>query len=471
MSEKIIQSTGLYKTFPRKGGAAQTATHYCPGCGHGVLTKLIGEAMHDLEIQDRAVMISPVGCAVFAYYYFDCGNIQVPHGRAPAVATGVSRATDNIVISYQGDGDLASIGLNETLQAANRGEKLAVFFVNNTVYGMTGGQMAPTTLVGEKTVTCPDGRDPMTQGYPLHMCELISNLKAPVFVERVALTDPVHIRKARTAIRKALQIQKEGKGYTFVEVLCACPTNLGMSTEKTNEWINEVMAKEFPVQNFRDNTAEAPVVERAVSDFSTEALDKIFDIAEKSDLIEAPAAGQDVQVKIAGFGGQGVLSLGIMLTQASMAVGRETSWYPSYGPEQRGGTSNCSVTISDEPIGSPVVYHPDLLVALNRPSLERFKNDVKKGGVILYDAIMGEVEMPEGVRGIAIPAQQLADEGGNSRGANTVMFSAICSLGITRLPAQAFEHALNQSFAKKPKLIPMNAALFKYVQEWMAKNN
>ncbi|MBO7741431.1 MAG: 2-oxoacid:acceptor oxidoreductase family protein, partial [Victivallales bacterium] len=243
------------------------------------------------------------------------------------------------------------------------------------------------------------------------------------------------------------------------------------STEKTNEWINEVMAKEFPVQNFRDNTAEAPVVERAVSDFSTEALDKIFDIAEKSDLIEAPAAGQDVQVKIAGFGGQGVLSLGIMLTQASMAVGRETSWYPSYGPEQRGGTSNCSVTISDEPIGSPVVYHPDLLVALNRPSLERFKNDVKKGGVILYDAIMGEVEMPEGVRGIAIPAQQLADEGGNSRGANTVMFSAICSLGITRLPAQAFEHALNQSFAKKPKLIPMNAALFKYVQEWMAKNN
>ena len=182
MSERIICTKGIYDEFPRKGinNPAPSATHYCPGCGHGILHKLIGEAMADLGIQDRTIMISPVGCSVFAYYYFDCGNIQVAHGRAPAVATGVSRATDNIVISYQGDGDLASIGLNETLQAANRGEKMAVFFINNTVYGMTGGQMAPTTLVGEKTVTCPDGRDPMTQGYPLHMCELVSSLKAPV---------------------------------------------------------------------------------------------------------------------------------------------------------------------------------------------------------------------------------------------------------------------------------------------------
>ncbi len=467
MSEKVIQSTGLYKSFPRKGGAAQTATHYCPGCGHGVLTKLIGEALHDLEIQDRAVMISPVGCAVFAYYYFDCGNIQVAHGRAPAVGTGVSRATDQVVISYQGDGDLASIGLNETLQAANRGEKMAVFFVNNTVYGMTGGQMAPTTLVGEKTVTCPNGRDPLTQGYPLHMCELINNLQAPVFVERVALTDPAHIRKARAAIRKALTIQKEGKGYTFVEVLSACPTNLKMDTTKTNEWINEVMSKEFPIQNFRDNTATAETIVRPIPDFSKDALDKIFDNTTAQDLIPAEPSGNDVQVKIAGFGGQGVLSLGLMLTQAAMATGRQVSWYPSYGPEQRGGTSNCSVTISDNPIGSPVVYHPDLLVALNRPSLERFKNDVKPGGVILYDAVMGDVEIPEGITGIAVPAQQLADEGGNPRGANTVMFGVISSLSVTKLPKEAFAHALSQSFAKKPKLIPCNDALLKFVQNWM----
>ena len=470
MSEKIIKTTGLYKSFPRKGGAAQTATHYCPGCGHGVLHKLIGEALHDLEIQDSAVMISPVGCSVFAYYYFDCGNIQVAHGRAPAVATGVSRATDKVVISYQGDGDLASIGLNETMQAANRGEKIAVFFVNNTVYGMTGGQMAPTTLVGEKTVTCPNGRDPMTQGYPVHMCELISTLKAPVFVERVALTDPAHIRQARTVIRKALQIQKEGKGYTFVEVLSACPTNLKMSTVDTNKWVNEVMTKEYPLGNFRDNTAEAAEIVRAKSDFSKEALDKLFG-AGKGD--EKAASGEelpDVQVKIAGFGGQGVLSLGTMIAQAGLSVGRNVSWYPSYGPEQRGGTSNCSVTLATHAIGSPVIYRPDLLVAMNRPSLEKFKNDVKPGGVIVYDAIMGEVEMPAGIKGIAVPAQQLADEAGNPKGANTVMFGVIAALGVTRLPDVAFRNALANSFAKKPQLIPVNEKLLDFVRDWAKKN-
>ena len=467
MSEKIIQSTGLYKSFPRKGGSAQTATHYCPGCGHGVLHKLIGEALHDLGIQDDTVMISPVGCAVFAYYYFDCGNIQVAHGRAPAVATGVSRATDKVVISYQGDGDLASIGLNETMQAANRGEKMAVFFVNNTVYGMTGGQMAPTTLIGEKTVTCPNGRDPLTQGYPLHMCELVSQLKAPVFVERVALTDIAHIRKARTVIRKALQLQKEGKGYTFVEVLSACPTNLHLSPNKTNEWVNEVMTKEFPLGNFRDTSAEAQKVERSVSDFTTAKLEEVFEVAQEGARLEAQPVGEDVQVKISGFGGQGVLSLGTMLTQAAALTGRQVSWYPSYGPEQRGGTSNCSVTISDHAIGSPVVYHPDLLVAMNRPSLERFKNDVKPGGIIMYDAVMGDVEIPEGVRGVAVPAAQLAAEGGNPKGANTVMFAVISGLGVCRLPAAAFEQALAGSFAKKPALIPVNAKLLEYVLAWV----
>ena len=166
--EKIIQKPkSILKEYTRKGGSAPTATHYCPGCGHGILHKLIGEAIDDLGIQNRTVMTSPVGCAVFAYYYFDCGHVQVAHGRAPAVGTGLSRAEeDAVVILYQGDGDLASIGLNETIQAANRGEKMAVFFVNNTVYGMTGGQMAPTTLVGEVTVTCQGGRDPRYTGYP-----------------------------------------------------------------------------------------------------------------------------------------------------------------------------------------------------------------------------------------------------------------------------------------------------------------
>lgn len=470
MSEKVLQTKGLYQSFPRKGGAAPTATHYCPGCGHGILHKLIGEALADFGLQDRTVMISPVGCAVFAYYYFDCGNIQVAHGRAPAVATGLSRATDHVVISYQGDGDLASIGLNETLQAANRGEKIAVFFVNNSVYGMTGGQMAPTTLIGEKTITCLDGRDPMTQGYPLHMCELISTLKAPVFVERVALTDMGNIRKARHAVRKALELQRDGKGYTFVEVLAPCPTNLGLSSIANDEWINTEMVKEFPLGNYRDLSASAPPIARATSDFSRASLDQAFGLAEIPAAV--PCAGQEgeTHVKIAGFGGQGVLSLGIMLTQAAQSVGRKVSWYPSYGPEQRGGTANCSVIVSSEMIGSPVVYNPDLLVAMNLPSFERFKGDVKPGGVVMYDASMGEVEVPDGIKAVAIPAQELADQAGNSRGANTIMFGVMLALGITRLPRQAFVKALEENFAKKPKLIAPNVALLDVAAEWVKAN-
>lgn len=472
MSEKVICTQGIYPEFPRKGpSAAPAATHYCPGCGHGVLHKLIGEALAELGLQDQTVTISPVGCAVFAYYYFDTGNIQVAHGRAPAVATGVSRATDKVVISYQGDGDLASIGLNETLQAANRGEKIAVFFVNNTVYGMTGGQMAPTTLIGEKTITCINGRDPLTQGYPLHMCELINSLKAPVFVERVAVSDIKNIRNARRAVRKALEIQRDGKGYAFVEVLSPCPTNLGTNSVKNNDFINNEMAKEFPIQNFRDHSATAERVVRSESDFSKEKLDALFELADIPEtLVHDTTNFEEAQVKIAGFGGQGVLSLGIMLTQAAQAAGMKVSWYPSYGPEQRGGTSNCSVIVSSKPIGSPVVYEPDLLVAMNRPSLERFKNDVKPGGVIMYDANMGEVELPAGVKGVAVPAQTLAEEAGSNRAANTIMFGVMLELGITRLPEAAFARALEANFAKKPKLIPLNLKILEFAKEWVRKN-
>ena len=177
--EKVIGGhPGLMQPFPAKGGPPPQLRIIVAGCGHGILHKLIGEAMIDLGIQDRCVVISPVGCAVFAYYYLDCGHVQAAHGRAPAVGTGISRAEDDaVVISYQGDGDLASIGLNETIQAANRGEKMAVFFVNNTVYGMTGGQMAPTTLIGEVTATTPQGRDARDMGYPIHMCELLDTLE------------------------------------------------------------------------------------------------------------------------------------------------------------------------------------------------------------------------------------------------------------------------------------------------------
>jgi len=458
--EKIIGGhSGLYPEFPRKGGAAPTATHYCPGCGHGILHKLIGEAMADLEIQDRCVVISPVGCAVFAYYYLDCGHFQAAHGRAPAIATGISRAEDNaIVISYQGDGDLASIGLNETIQAASRGEKMAVFFVNNTVYGMTGGQMAPTTLIGEVTATTPRGRDPVQSGYPMHVCEILDTLKAPVYIERVSLSDIDHIRKARRAVRRALEIQRNKLGYSFVEFLSPCPTILRKDARGVAKFINEEMEREFPLKKFRDlSAAEARPIVRPESDFSKETLDQLFGCEGGVCVQFVPDPEfSPKSVKIAGFGGQGVLSMGLALAQAAFGSGRFVSWYPDYGPEQRGGTSNCTVVISGEPIGSPTSDNPDVLVAFNRPSLEKFAGTVRKGGVILYDSLAGQFQPPDGVRAISIPATQIAAEMGAHQAANTAMFGALREAGSLGLPEEAYANAFRISFAKKPKLIPLN---------------
>ena len=456
--EKVIGPGGFYDVFERKGGSAPTATHYCPGCGHGILHKIIANTMDDLGIQDRCVLMSPVGCSVFAYYYLDCGHVQAAHGRAPAIATGISRAEDDAIpISYQGDGDLASIGLNETVQAANRGEKMAVFFVNNTVYGMTGGQMAPTTLVGEVTATTPAGRDPRDSGYPIHICELLDTLKAPVFIERVSLSNINHIRKARRAVRKALEIQRDKKGYAFVEFLSPCPTILRMDVRGIERFINEEMEREFPLKRFRDRSGETEPIERMDSDFSKDSLDGIFGLAGEEAIEVLTDPGFEVKgVKIAGFGGQGVLSMGLALAQAAYRSGRFVSWYPDYGPEQRGGTSNCSVVISGEPIGSPVVDNPDVLVAFNRPSLEKFAKDVKKGGLILYDSQAGAFEPPEGVAAIAVPATEIALSKGVEQATNTAMFGALMEKGDLGLPRDAFGGAFKRTFAKKPKLIPLN---------------
>ncbi|WP_414469766.1 2-oxoacid:acceptor oxidoreductase family protein [Methanobacterium sp. ACI-7] len=473
MDKKIIgKPRSLYDEFPRKGGSSPTATHYCPGCGHGILHKLIGEAIDELGIQERAVMTSPVGCAVFAYYYFDCGNVQVAHGRAPAVGTGLSRAEDNaIVMLYQGDGDLASIGLNETIQAANRGEKMAVFFINNTVYGMTGGQMAPTTLIGEVTVTCPEGRDPRFAGYPLHMCELIDNLKAPVYIERVSLSDVKNIRKAKIAVKKALKIQEEGKGYAFVEVLSPCPTNLRQDAVGAEKFINEEMEKEFPLRRFRDKSREIEPLCRGESDFSKESLDGIFDVATKSseDAIDDPEYDQK-SIKITGFGGQGVLSMGLTLAEAGMKARRHVSYYPSYGPEQRGGASNCVVVISGSVIGSPAVHEIDTLVSLNKPSLEEFKGEVKEGGLILYDSAIGEFEALEGVKAVSVPAFKIAKEHGVKRAGNTVMLGVLMSLGRAGIEGNMFKQAIEHTFSKKPKLIPINLEILEAGAQWAKKN-
>jgi 2-oxoglutarate ferredoxin oxidoreductase subunit beta len=242
----------MKKIFAYPRALSPKRTHYCPGCTHGVIHRLVAEAIDDLGIQERTVGIAPVGCAVLAYEYFDVDFQEAAHGRAPAVATGVKRVhPEAIVFSYQGDGDLASIGMAEIIHAATRGENITVVFVNNTVYGMTGGQMAPTTLPGQKTTTSPYGRDTATVGYPIRVCELLATLDGPSYLERVSVHDPKHIIKAGQAIKKAFAQQVAGKGFSLVEVLSSCPTNWGMTPEKALACVKEKLIPYYPLGVFR----------------------------------------------------------------------------------------------------------------------------------------------------------------------------------------------------------------------------
>ena len=228
--------------------------HYCPGCNHGIIHRLVAEVIDEMKLDGKVIGVAPVGCSVFAYDYFNCDMYEAAHGRAPAVATGIKRSVgkDTLVFTYQGDGDLASIGTAEIVHAAHRGEKITTIFVNNAIYGMTGGQMAPTTLVGMKATTCPNGRNPETEGYPMHMAEMIAQLKRPAFSGRFAVDTPANIMKTKNAIKKAFQNQLDGKGFSMVEILSNCPTNWGLSPLKTLDFIHEQTMGEFPLGVFKD---------------------------------------------------------------------------------------------------------------------------------------------------------------------------------------------------------------------------
>lgn len=222
--------------------------HYCPGCSHGIIHRLIAETMDELNIRDKTIGISPVGCAVFAYDYFNCDMQEAAHGRAPAVATGIKRVLpDHIVFTYQGDGDLASIGTAEIVHAAARNENITVIFINNAIYGMTGGQMAPTSLIGQVTTTSPYGRDVALTGYPVRISEMLATLEGVTYIERVSTHDISHIKKAKAAIKKAFSNQVNKKGFSLVEVLATCPTNWGMSPVESLQWIKEEMLPVFPL--------------------------------------------------------------------------------------------------------------------------------------------------------------------------------------------------------------------------------
>ena len=480
ITEKIIHGRpeGFFDTFERRPGPIKKNMHYCPGCGHGILHKLIAEAIADFDIKDKAVLIAPVGCAVFTYYYFDCFGISVPHGRSPAVATGLSRSNpENLVIGYQGDGDLGAIGFNHLLQAANRGENLAVFFVNNAIYGMTGGQMAPTSLPGQKTQTSPNGRSVNSEGYPLMVCEMVAALDAPVYVERCALSTTKHILAARRAVRKAFNYKITHKGFSIVEFLSGCPVNLKLNAREMNEFIDNQMVRYFPLGCFKDIAEERDPVHRPEGIYEPAAVKELLYpvqvVKSVDDNFRNPSAifKKERKIKLAGFGGQGVLSLGFMIATMGKLRNFNVSWLPSYGPEMRGGTANCSVILSRDTVGSPIVEeNSNLLIALNQPSLERFLPELKAHGVLLYDS--STMTLPANIGDdkivYCVAASDLARQLGDLKYANSVMLGALATMMEDYFLEgddkddfnRVFEEAIMDCFSSKQAVIQANINAF-----------
>jgi 2-oxoisovalerate ferredoxin oxidoreductase beta subunit len=456
--------------FPRferhahAAGLKGLTTHYCAGCGHGLVQKYLSQAVEELGVQDRVVLISPVGCAVFMYYYFDVGNSQAAHGRAPAVAIGHKLANpDSTVVAYQGDGDLASIGLAEILQACQLGYPLSFIFVNNAVFGMTGGQMAPTTLTNQKTSTTPKGRGRM-EGAPLRMAELVAQIDGPVYVERVALFDNKQRHRAALAIKKALRLQIENRGLGFVEVLAECPVHTRCTPTQAEEWVRDQMVPVFPLGVKKDVTVEPwfdPGRPTHDPDAVAAAVGATADAAPRCGArFPAHLDRRDVALKFAGAGGDGAQTIALLTTKAAIHEGFDATCIPSYGPESRGGTSYADVHIAPTEVLSPAAPSPHVLVVFNGESLDTFGPGVRPGGTILYDcAVIPEPPVLEHVRLIGIPFTRIALELGASRGKNMVALGALQA--ATRLfPEGAFLAALREALRQDAALLTMNETAF-----------
>jgi len=466
----------FYERFERHAhgeGLKAQSTHYCPGCGHGLIQKYLAEAIEELGIQDRTVAVSPVGCAVFMYFYLDVGNTQAAHGRAPAVAIAHKLANpEAVVVSYQGDGDLASIGLAEIFAAAELAIPLSVVFVNNAIYGMTGGQMAPTSLPGQVTATSPAGRG-VFEGQPLRMAELMAQLDGPIYVERVALYDPKQRTRAKKAIRKSLQLQIENRGFSFVEVLSECPTHLAMKPEEAEAWVRDTMTRFFPLGVKKEIAAE-PRPALPTPRYDAENLLSVIGAT-----LEAPprfAEGfpstldaHDVAVKFAGAGGDGAQTAAMLLTHSAIHEGFDATHIPSYGPESRGGTSYADVRIADGEVLSPAAPRPRVLVAFNAPSVAKFGPLVEAGGIVLYDsAVVPELPpLAPGVRALGVAFSTVAAELGKPMIKNVVALGALqAATGI--LPAESFVHTMHEALAKRAELVPLNEEAFRRGQEAIA---
>jgi 2-oxoisovalerate ferredoxin oxidoreductase beta subunit len=458
----------FYPRFERHAhgeGLKGLSTHYCPGCGHGLVHKFLAAAIEELGVQDRVVAISPVGCAVFLYYYLDVGNTQAAHGRAPAVGIGHKVANpDSIVISYQGDGDLASIGLAEIMQAAQLGLPMTFVFVNNAIYGMTGGQMAPTTLPGQTTTTTPRGRERL-QGGPLRMAELIAQMDGPVYVERVALYDAKQRHRAEQAIKKAIRLQVENRGLTFVEVLAECPTHLKMTPVEAEQWVKEHMLPYFPLGVKKDEAPE-PWFHLGTPTFEPAAvLDAIAVPRVKpprfARAFPAHLDPEDIAIKFAGAGGDGAQTMASLANRAAVNEGCDSTYIPSYGPESRGGTSYADLHVARGEVLSPAAPHPHVLVAFNRESLQKFGPTVRRGGIILYDAsVVAEVPTLEpGIQVVGIPFTQIALDLGAARVKNIVALGAF-QAATELFPPESLLSVLRLAFEHDCALLPLNEEAF-----------
>lgn len=463
----------FFETFERHAhgeGLKGHSTHYCPGCGHGLIHKYLAEAIDDLGIQDRTIAISPVGCSVFMYYYLDVGNSQAAHGRAPAVAIGHKMANpESIIVSYQGDGDLASIGLAEIMQAAQLGLPMTFIFVNNAIYGMTGGQMAPTTLMQQTTTTSPTGRTRL-MGEPLKMAETIGQLDGPVYVERCALFDNKQRVRSQKAIRKALQLQIDGKGLGFVEILSECPTHLHLSTEETENWVKENMVPIFPLGVKKDIEAE-PWFDLPRPSFAPEQLTEVIGgTSEKaprfSGQFPAHINSNDVAIKFAGAGGDGAQTIAMITTRTAISEGFDSTHIPSYGPESRGGTSYADVHIAKEEVLSPASPEPHILVAFNPPSLEKFGPKVQPGGVVIYDSsvVTEPPKLDSNVKMIGVPCARIAQDLGKKMVKNVVALGAMRA-ATELFPEESFLATMRQALKDQCALLALNEEAF----EWGAK--
>jgi 2-oxoisovalerate ferredoxin oxidoreductase beta subunit len=458
----------IYRKFERHShgeGIKGMSTHYCPGCGHGLAHKYLANAIEEAGVQERTVTVSPVGCSVFLFYYMDTGNTQAAHGRAPAVAVAHKLANPNaVVVAYQGDGDLGSIGIAEIISAAQQGIPITVIFINNAIYGMTGGQMAPTTLMAQKTSTSPHGRDRL-MGEPMKIAELMAQLDGTVYVERVALFNSKERIKAQKAISKAIRLQVEGKGFAFVEVLAECPTHLHISPRETQKWVAEKMVPIFPL-GVKKDVEKDPWFSLPAPNFDTQQMSKVIGASSEAEPRYAKGfpshiAASDIAFKLAGSGGDGAQTAALLLTYAAIVEGFDATHIPSYGPESRGGTSYADVHIAKDEVLSPSAPSPHILIAFNTPSMVKFAPQVVAGGTVVYDSgVIKEIpKLNANVRAYGVPFTEIALSLGKAVVKNIVALGAL-QAATNLFPPETFLNAVRISLKEKCAMIPVNEEAF-----------